>query len=221
MPLTKCPDCGSAVSTEAPTCPKCGRPLTAQAQIEVRKYPWYYSNWFIILGLLFCLPIGIPLMWAAKRWALWVRILVTIVGVIAFFSVLASDSDKPSPSVADIPSVPKKTILDESFADLDALFGVDSDLTELQKDELWKTYKGKYVRWTGEVSYIDESMGGISVGFRHKPGTLTYDVLARFPMSEKGQLLRLKEGEIVKYTGRLDTRGGAILPYNLNDPKLL
>lgn len=28
MALTKCPDCGSDVSTEAPTCPKCGRPNT-------------------------------------------------------------------------------------------------------------------------------------------------------------------------------------------------
>lgn len=26
MALTKCPDCGSEISTEAPSCPKCGRP---------------------------------------------------------------------------------------------------------------------------------------------------------------------------------------------------
>lgn len=26
MALTKCPDCGSDISTEAPACPKCGRP---------------------------------------------------------------------------------------------------------------------------------------------------------------------------------------------------
>jgi len=26
MALTKCPDCGAEISTEAPTCPKCGRP---------------------------------------------------------------------------------------------------------------------------------------------------------------------------------------------------
>ena len=27
MALTKCPDCGNDVSTEAPACPKCGRPI--------------------------------------------------------------------------------------------------------------------------------------------------------------------------------------------------
>ena len=27
MALTKCPDCGTVVSTEAPVCPKCGRPI--------------------------------------------------------------------------------------------------------------------------------------------------------------------------------------------------
>lgn len=32
MALTQCPDCGSDVSTEAPACPKCGRPITPQKQ---------------------------------------------------------------------------------------------------------------------------------------------------------------------------------------------
>ena len=29
MALKKCPDCGTDVSTEAPTCPKCGRPIAS------------------------------------------------------------------------------------------------------------------------------------------------------------------------------------------------
>jgi hypothetical protein len=31
MAVTKCPDCGSDVSTQAPTCPKCGRPNSQKA----------------------------------------------------------------------------------------------------------------------------------------------------------------------------------------------
>jgi predicted amidophosphoribosyltransferase len=29
MPLMKCPDCNNSVSTSAPSCPKCGFPLTS------------------------------------------------------------------------------------------------------------------------------------------------------------------------------------------------
>lgn len=29
MPLVQCPDCGKSVSTSAPTCPNCGRPMAA------------------------------------------------------------------------------------------------------------------------------------------------------------------------------------------------
>lgn len=29
MPLTKCPDCGREISSEAPACPGCGKPNTA------------------------------------------------------------------------------------------------------------------------------------------------------------------------------------------------
>jgi len=43
MPLIDCPDCGKKVSSEAPTCPGCGRPLkTPQVQplvVGARKCP--------------------------------------------------------------------------------------------------------------------------------------------------------------------------------------
>ena len=30
MALTTCPDCGTEVSEQAPSCPKCGRPMAGQ-----------------------------------------------------------------------------------------------------------------------------------------------------------------------------------------------
>lgn len=39
MALLKCPDCGNAVSDQAPGCPKCGRPrVTAQATAQAAQF---------------------------------------------------------------------------------------------------------------------------------------------------------------------------------------
>jgi len=37
MPLTTCPDCEHSVSDQAPACPQCGRPMTAQTTERTSK----------------------------------------------------------------------------------------------------------------------------------------------------------------------------------------
>lgn len=37
MALIKCPDCGTDVSSAAPTCPKCGRPIAATKSVPQKK----------------------------------------------------------------------------------------------------------------------------------------------------------------------------------------
>ena len=63
MPLTKCPDCGESISTAAPMCPKCGRPMTrlgANAVQTQRKGGKYEGVGFLIMlvgiGLCFVIP---------------------------------------------------------------------------------------------------------------------------------------------------------------------
>lgn len=45
MAIVKCPDCGSDVSTEAPACPKCGRPL-APAKRKSTSIP---TGWALLV----------------------------------------------------------------------------------------------------------------------------------------------------------------------------
>ena len=47
MALTKCPDCGFEVSTEAPACPKCGRPM--RAQVEQRRHSSLDSGCLVLI----------------------------------------------------------------------------------------------------------------------------------------------------------------------------
>lgn len=100
-----------------------------------------------------------------------------------------------------------------SFEDVNQKFGTDSRLTDLQKKEEWKKYQGQCVEWTGELTYVSEGfLGGISLGFKHVPITLTYDVLISAPRSVRDMALRMEKGAHYRYRATLRSYGGAILP---------
>lgn len=53
MPMTKCPTCGNAVSTEVVSCPKCGHPLKRPATSYSRVIVW--GSVFLVLILVYFL----------------------------------------------------------------------------------------------------------------------------------------------------------------------
>ena len=64
MALTKCPDCEHAVSTSAPNCPKCGRPMTRfvgkSIQIQRRGGKWEGVGFLLIAaGIVTCFYHGV------------------------------------------------------------------------------------------------------------------------------------------------------------------
>ncbi|MBT3879714.1 MAG: hypothetical protein HON76_14295 [Candidatus Scalindua sp.] len=101
------------------------------------------------------------------------------------------------------------------FVELDALFGRNNRMTESQKDKLWKEYKNKYIRWTGEVvSRGKGRVSGIRMAIKHTEGT---DVELVFNNDKENLVLDTKKGDKITYTGKLSTRCGYILPYKLDD----
>ncbi|MGR3294225.1 MAG: hypothetical protein ACUZ9M_09455, partial [Candidatus Scalindua sp.] len=102
-----------------------------------------------------------------------------------------------------------------SFEELDALFGKKNRMTESQKDKLWKEYKNKYIRWTGEVvSRGKGRVSGLRMGVKHTEGT---DVELVFADDKEELVLETNKGDKITYTGKLVTRRGYILPYKLED----
>ena len=92
-------------------------------------------------------------------------------------------------------------------------FGVESTLTDLQKDRQWDAFEGKCVEWTGELSSLSEGFfGGFSIQFKHLPTTFVSDVLVSATSSEESQLLQWREGQRYTYRATLKRYGGAILP---------
>ena len=107
----------------------------------------------------------------------------------------------------------KKAIVpsDITFEEVNEKFGDGSSLTDLQKEEAWKSYKNKCIEWTGElVSMSEGTFGGIRIGMRHLSSTITRDVTVTAPDSEKKALLNWREGDYYTYKGRLKGYGGMI-----------
>ncbi|MHC4320798.1 MAG: hypothetical protein ACYST3_00805 [Planctomycetota bacterium] len=101
------------------------------------------------------------------------------------------------------------------FEELDVLFGKKNRMTESQKDKLWKEYKNKYIRWTGEVVFRGKGrVSGLRMGIKHTEGA---DVELVFADDKEDLVLGTNKGDKITYTGKLVTRRGYILPYKLED----
>ncbi|MCR4320223.1 MAG: hypothetical protein NUV74_07840, partial [Candidatus Brocadiaceae bacterium] len=113
----------------------------------------------------------------------------------------------------------KKIFLVETFEDLDNLFGKGSNLSEVQKDEAWGRYKGKYVRWLGQIVYKNLNVAsGLRIGMMQKEKG---DIEVKAGLAKKDKVLKFLEGETVLYTGRLTERCGDNSPYILEDGDII
>ncbi|MBI2560629.1 MAG: hypothetical protein HYW14_05805, partial [Planctomycetes bacterium] len=121
----------------------------------------------------------------------------------------------PPPSPAE--GAPEKEFLDISFEELDKIFGNESTLSKAEKNEKWEQYKGKYVRWTGEVVY--RGIGRTDwnrMGVKHT-NTDKLDVELWFDYRMMDTVLSINKGNIITYTGMLSIRRGYNSPYRIKN----
>ena len=104
-----------------------------------------------------------------------------------------------------------------TFEEVNDRFGVQSTLTDLQKDRQWDAFEGKCVEWIGELTSLSEGFfGGFSIQFKHLRTTFVSDVIVSAPSSEESRLLQWSEGQRYTYRGTLKRYGGAILPISID-----
>ncbi|GEM_PF-1975520 len=131
----------------------------------------------------------------------------------------AKPPPEPPPPVAEKPTTEPQPSAPPpvSFEEVNDKFGNHSQLTEAQKREEWKKYQGRCVQWAGDLTYVGDSfLRGVTLGFKHDPRTLTYDVLVSAPDDQRNSVLRMKKGGHYTYRGTLKKYGGAVLPISLN-----
>ena len=105
-----------------------------------------------------------------------------------------------------------------TFAEVNDKFGLNSNLTDLQKGREWDAYEGLCVEWTGELVSLSEAFlsSGFTIQFKHHPATFVSDVLARAPASAEEELLTWSEGSRYTYRARLVDYSGVISPITVS-----
>lgn len=134
-------------------------------------------------------------------------------GCVALFGVTANDVDKKEKS--EIARIGSEPVSDIQWEEVDKIYNLKSDYTELQKKESWKNYKGKKVRWTGTVSSVGETFGTLQLQVKLNPNTFTSDVLVSLKDSSKAEALKLRKGDAVTFEGILDD-WGTLMPVTLD-----
>ncbi len=77
-------------------------------------------------------------------------------------------------------------------------------MSATQRKHMFEKYKGRYVRWCGEVEEVKKEIsGGYTLRVRHSQTAKDFEVSIRFDKSKGQKLLMLKRGDAVDYVGKL------------------
>lgn len=95
----------------------------------------------------------------------------------------------------------------ESCDTLARMFGPGSSLSDLQKDELWKTYKGRAFKWGLKITEVSsDTFGGYTVQFkcgRNSP-SLIQDIQIKYPDNAKDMVMQFEKGKTYEIKGVLN-----------------
>lgn len=105
-----------------------------------------------------------------------------------------------------------------SFDDLFNIFGNYSTLTDSQREDSWREYKDKYVKWEGIVNYKGSSKDDWNrVGIRHNVDT---NVELIFHEDKKDIVKVVRKGDSITYTGKLSLLFDRDLLFRLEDANI-
>jgi hypothetical protein len=114
----------------------------------------------------------------------------------------------------------KQVISNILWDDLDKIYNLKSKNTDLQKDELWKHFEGKRVKWKGEVTEVSNSLGRLVLQVKMNESTFTSDIIVTLKDSQSAKAIKLKQGDSVTFVATLDN-WGTILPISMNEGEIV
>lgn len=110
------------------------------------------------------------------------------------------------PGAAAQPTAEPMTFVSESCLDLATKFGVESKLSDLQKEELWPRYKGKNFKWQLKVTEVSSDMfGGFTVQYKCSPKSPSFvqDIQLKYEDGSKSFVMGLQKDSSYEIKGTL------------------
>lgn len=104
------------------------------------------------------------------------------------------------------PKPAEPAYLSESCYSLSTKFGTSSKLSDLQKDEAWKDYKGKNFKWDLEITEVSSGiLSGYTVQAKCSPRSpsLIQDIQLDYDGDAKNMVMKLEKGSVYKLRGTL------------------
>jgi hypothetical protein len=200
-----------------------------------QKSVWYEKRSIVILWLIFFFPVGLYGMWKSSQFSDMVKWIVTCsFGVLFVFSSagdknierIEPSKQTSSQSLEVAPTAPSQLYPQAaeqtqiSWMEIDEIYNIMSERTDLQKSEAWKRFIGKKVVWSGIVTDISDGFTGLTMQVKMNSNTITSDVLVHLKNSERDKALKLQQNGHVKYSGRL-VDWGSFLPITIDNGEIL
>ena len=144
---------------------------------------------------------------------------------VAAFSLFFYATDKPNSdgnsgggSTAAPQGSPREYVT-ETCSQVAHNFGANAQLSQLQQDEMWRQYNGKWVRWNVRVGEISEVLGSLQMQFKCSTESLLFDGHAYFDNDQRAALLQIRPNTMVQIEGRLSDHG-QLLGLSIRDATL-
>ncbi|MDQ3713861.1 MAG: zinc-ribbon domain-containing protein [Acidobacteriota bacterium] len=215
--MIQCPKCGVAIADGTRFCSNCGNVFgVAQPQMPPKNKS-NLKTILIVLGCVIGSCVLCGLIGGIKE-----AINPTPKTEVANQSIINTSTTKDMAQTKPSATAnPKDEISTINWNDLERIYNLKSNSTDMQKEALWKDYKGKRVAWTGTVSEVSKgTFGGLSLQIKMNPDTLTSDILLSLKKEEEGKAMSLTKGSKVSFVGTLNNYGGALLPMSLDDGEI-
>ena len=137
------------------------------------------------------------------------------------FVVLACGSAESKKNNASPTKSKESEISDIAWAEIDEIYNLNSDTTDLRKNKEWQRFEGKRIRWSGRVSEIGEDFfGNLTLQIKMNPDTLVSDLLIRLKSDQRSKAENFSTGDPISFSGVLD-EWGTIMPLTINQGEIL
>lgn len=156
---------------------------------------------------------------SAKKGCLIAAIVIVVITILGFggcaLLVGGVANEVSNTMAAEELEIANAPVSEIPWSELNEVYHLKSTKTDLQKDEIWKKYKGKKIQWTGEVSSISETFGSLQLQVKMNKSTFTSDVIVTLKDSDRSKAVSLSEGDSVTFQAILSS-WGSLMPITLN-----